>query len=197
MITLYDVAAFYDDSDPVHDISHVERVLALAERIAAAEGADRMVVRTAVLLHDVSRAEADHEASAVAFAREYLAGHDVHFVNRVVHAIEAHRFSGGPAPQTLEAQVVFDADKLDAIGAVGAARAFAFAGKHGTALWKPVAGEPTAADRIISAHHEYRYKLVRIKERLHTMTARQIAEERHKFMAAFFEQMAREISGEV
>ena len=107
------------------------RVPALAERIAAAEGADGEVVRTAALLHDVAESEdrETHHLLGAQRARALLAGEPDAFVDAVAHAIEAHRFRHDPQPQTLEAKVLSDADKLDSIGAIGIGRAFAFGGR--------------------------------------------------------------------
>jgi len=116
----------------------------------------------------------------------------------VAHAIAAHRFRGGPAPHTLEAKVLHDADKLDAIGAIGVARAFAFGGYEGQRLWADV--PPGYAESQANRHehtpvHEFQIKLSRIKDLLLTQSARKLAEERHAFMVAFFEQLDREVRG--
>jgi uncharacterized protein len=197
----------YERSGSGHDFDHVIRVVALALQIAATEGADLAVVRTAALLHDVGESEGrkDHHLRGAAIARDILQGQPSEFVEAVVHAIEAHRFRAEPAPCTLEAQVVSDADKLDAIGAIGVARAFAHAGSRGTALWRrswrEIAdasnnSEPTDAStgpRILGSDytpvHEFVYKLNRIPERLYTTTARAIAAERLRFMQAFFDRL--------
>ncbi len=130
------------DADSAHDFDHVLRVVHLADRIAQAEGADRDIVHAAALLHDIGLDEgrAGHETSAANRAQEILSaqGYDETFCNAVAHAIESHRFRSGPTPQTLEAQVLFDADKLDAIGAIGIARAFAFGEHRGQKLWGEV-----------------------------------------------------------
>jgi uncharacterized protein len=138
-------------------------------------------------------------------AREILAGQPEAFVAAVSHAIEAHRFRAEPAPRTLEAQVVSDADKLEAIGAVGVARAFAYAGERGTALWRrpwrEIAGgagdaiaSPAALGSDYTPVHEFVFKLDRIPEQLHTATARAIAEERRAFMRVFFDRLDAEIA---
>ncbi|MFN3929335.1 MAG: HD domain-containing protein, partial [Thermoflexus sp.] len=122
-----EVRPLYVDHDPVHDFSHVVRVMRLAERIARREGADLAVVRAAALLHDVRREEEEHAAASAAFARRWLAerGASAEFIEAVAHAIEAHRFREPRVARTLEARVLFDADKLDALGIIGLARLFA------------------------------------------------------------------------
>lgn len=137
-LTIAAARLLYERSGSGHDFDHVLRVLALAERIGRAEGADLAVVRTAALLHDVGEQQdrRNHHLRGAAIAREILAGSPPEFIESVAHAIEAHRFRAEPAPRTLEAKVVSDADKLDAIGAIGIARVFAHAGARGTALWR-------------------------------------------------------------
>lgn len=199
--------ALYGAADSVHDFDHILRVLTLAERIAGTEGADLPVVRTAALLHDWGRAEADgqdHAKVAAARAQRFLETRDADpdKVAAVVHAIAAHRFRTVPDPQTLEAQVLFDADKLDAIGAIGIARAFAYGGAHNQRLWarredvdlaqwRREGDDPDAHTPV----HEFVVKLFRIKERLYTQAGRSIAEERHAYMAAFYERLDAEVRG--
>ncbi len=208
MITITEARRYYEGADAIHDFDHVLRVLALAERIGRAEGADLEIVRAATLLHDVGRAmdEAagrDHAAFGAEQVWEILAGHPADKVQAVSHAIAAHRFRTGTRPETLEAQVLFDADKLDAIGAMGVARAFAYGGARGQRLWAPI--EEVDAARWMEkgddpdAHtpvHEFVVKLSRLKDRLYTSTGRAIAEERHAYMVAFFERFDAEARGE-
>jgi uncharacterized protein len=175
MITIDEARRYYGNSDAVHDFDHVLRVLALAERIGQEEGSDMEIVRAAVLLHDVGREQADatgldHAAVGAEQVREILAGQPSAKVEAIVHAVAAHRYRTTPEPETLEAQVLFDADKLDAIGAVGIARAFAYGGAHGQRLWAPI--EVVDADRWKKegddpeAHtpvHEFVVKLSKLK----------------------------------
>jgi uncharacterized protein len=197
MLTIHQARALYVAAgDSSHDFDHVLRVYHLAERIGQAEGADMAVVRTATLLHDIARPDqdagrvSDHALEGGRRARGLLAGQPPHFIEAVAHAIEAHRFRVDRPPQTLEAQVLYDADKLDAIGAVGIARAFAYGAHRGQRLWADSqAAEHTAA-------REFVVKLSRVKDRLFTPAARAIAEERHAFMVRFFERMAAEVAGE-
>jgi len=226
-ITVEAARALYADGGSSHDFAHILRVTALAERIALAEGADLAVVRTAALLHDVaeSRGRADHHLASAAQARELLRDQPADFVAAVAHAIAAHRFRAQPDPATLEAQIVFDADKLDITGAIGVARAFAYAGERGNALWNtpwraiaagfgvsvqpngfgvsaaPNTGgdavsQPAALGAAYTPSHEFVYKLDRIGERLYTATARAIAREREAFIRAFFDRLDLEVAGE-
>jgi len=208
-ISIEQARQYYQGSDPTHDFDHVLRVVQMAGRIAEKEGADAEIVRTAALLHDISRLEdsallmqadpkTDHAVLAARAVRGILAGEPPEFIDAVAHAIEAHRFRNDIEPQTLEARVLFDADKLDSIGAIGVARAFAYAGTLGNPLWGdiPEGYLPAAKDKTHTPRHEYEMKLKRLKDRLYTATGRQIAEGRHAFMVAFFEQMAAEVRGE-
>lgn len=207
-LTLEDARTLYFAADAAHDFDHVARVTRLAELIAAAEGADLTVVRLAALLHDLPAPAAhseDHRTAhhwrAAQSARDLLLdlGAGTELVAQVVHCIEAHRFRDQSVqPQTLEARCLYDADKLDSIGAIGAARAFAYAGAHGSRLWvKPVAEidggatEPAAPD--YTPVHEYVFKLQRLLATLHTPTARALGAERHATMAAFFAQLDAEM----
>ena len=217
MITITEAKQHYERADAVHDFDHVLRVLALAERIGQAEGADLEIVRAAALLHDMGREQAeadgiDHAAFAANRAPEILAqrqpekdGPAPHpaKIQAVAHAIAAHRFRTGPEPSTLEAQVLFDADKLDAIGAVGVARVFAYGGAHGQRLWATIESVDLARWQKEGDHsrdhtpvHEFIVKLSRLKDRLFTPTGRSIAEERHAYMTAFFERFDAEARGE-
>lgn len=201
MIRIEDARAYYSD-DPVHGFDHILRVLALAEHIARLEGADLEIVQAAVLLHDIARGEdeakhGDHAALAAQRARAILHGQPPERIEAVCQAIATHRFRAGPPPATLEARVLFDADKLDAIGAVGIARAFAYAGQHGQRLGTQT--ELSAEVHDPSEHtplHEFQHKLIHLRERMTTATGRALAEERHAFMQAFFERLAAEMRGE-
>ena len=203
MIDIEQARRYYEGADAIHDFDHVLRVLALAERLAREEGADLEIVRAATLLHDVARGQGDrlsanHAHAGAAFAREVLAGQPPEKVEAVAHAVAAHRFRSGPDPQTLEARVLHDADKLDAIGAIGVARAFAFGGYEGQRLWADVPASYQESQATRHEHtpvHEYQIKLSKIKDRLLTESARRLAEGRHTFMVGFFEQLEQEVRG--
>lgn len=208
-LTIEQARALYEEADSVHDFDHILRVERVAGQIARREGADPSIVRTAALLHDWGRSEAqrqgrDHAAVAAERASLLLTSHPQAWVEAVVHAIAAHRFRTAPQPETLEAQVLFDADKLDAIGAVGVARAFAYGGAHNQRLWAPLesvdlerwemAGDDPVAHTPV---HEFVVKLSRLKERLYTRTGQQMAEARHRYMEDFFRRLEAEVLGEL
>jgi uncharacterized protein len=207
VISIAEAEALYDGADAVHGFDHVLRVLKLSERIARAEGANWSIVQVAALLHDVGREEAqeggvDHAVFAATRAREILVGQLASEVEAVIHAIAAHRFRTDPQPATLEAQVLFDADKLDAIGAIGVARAFAYGGAHGQRVWAPLASvdldrwKAQGSDpKLHTPVHEFVVKLSRTRDRLFTSTGRRIAAARHEIMVAFFKRLDEEMRG--
>lgn len=208
MITVEQAREFYERDDTAHDFDHVLRVHALAMRIAEAEGADAEIVSAAALLHDVARVAADregldHAALGAQRAREILSGHPQGKVDAVAEAIASHRFRTSSEPPSLEAKVLYDADKLDAIGAVGVARAYAIAGRLGQRLWSPWAegaGLSAARGDIRNQEHtpvrEFQVKLRRLKDSLYTDAARAIAASRHEYMVQFFERLESEVNGE-
>ena len=169
-----------------HGFDHVERVTALCEQIGRAEGADMAVLIPAALLHDIARPREKecgipHEQEGARMAEEYLTsiGYDAGAVSVIAAAIRTHRFTTAAEPESLEAQILSDADKLDALGAVGIARTFMRAGEHGT----------TMQDGIDHFHE----KLLKLPDRMYTKTARQIAAERHTFLLRFLALMDDEI----
>ncbi len=209
LITPDEARKWYGEDDSAHDFDHVLRVHALALRIAAAEGADAEIVSAAALLHDVARAEADrlglcHAEMGARRAREILRGHPARKVEAVAVAIASHRFRNAAEPPTLEARVLYDADKLDAIGAIGIARAYAIAGKWNQRLWSPwaeAARLDAGARDLHNADHtpvrEFQVKLSKLRDSLYTPAARAIAESRHQYMADFFARLEKEVAGEL
>jgi uncharacterized protein len=208
-LTEEEARQFYTSGDSAHDFDHVLRVTHMGERLAQAEGADVTVVRLAALLHDIAITDDQttrraHHAAAAEFARRLLTerGLGTERVASVVHCIEAHRFRDQSIqPQTLEAQCLYDADKLDSIGAIGVARAFAFAGRYDERLWTmPWRAAPLFEARPIGADytpvHEFVYKLQRLLDTLHTATARKLGANRHAFMVTYFNQLDEEMQGQ-
>jgi len=191
-----DEAQTHYRNDSAHDFDHVRRVWANAQKIAQTEpGIDMAVLQAATLLHDIARADqretgVEHAAEGARRARQILRHAPAGFVEAVCHAIAAHRFRVDNPPQTLEAKILYDADKLDAIGAVGVARAFAFSGAVGQRLWAE------DAEGVHTALQEFEQKLSKIQNKLITNSAKVIAKQRHEFMCAFFAQLAAEIYGE-
>jgi len=191
-----------------HDWDHTERVLRLCLRIGRKERADLGILKLAAVLHDIGRAEEDrsrgricHSEAGSRLAAGILAaeGVDPASIARIRHCIETHRYRKSAVPATLEARILFDADKLDSIGAVGIGRAFLFAGEVGARLHNK--GVDLAATRPYTkedtAYREFMVKLRHVKDRIHTREGRRIAAERHRFMVAYFERLDRETEGDL
>ena len=191
---------------PSHGWDHVQRVAELARRIGLAEGADAFIVRCAAILHDIARESEDgpggpcHAELGSKTAYDFLTarGLDAGRAEHIAHCILTHRFRGGREPETLEARVVHDADKLDSIGAVGIGRAFLFAGEVGAYLHNGDADilKTRAYTEEDTAYREYMVKLRHVKERMLTRTGRSLAKRRHDFMVRFFERLQDEAKGE-
>ncbi len=210
MLTLQQARKWYTSTDGVHDFDHVQRVFHMATRIAQAENADLEIVQMAALLHDVADSEAgtaareNHHIASAEFAAGVLAGEGwpPERIAAVQHCIRAHRFRAkDERPETLEARILFDADKLDVLGAVGVARTVGYAVQAG----QPVYAQPSQQfiqtgrkepGEPHSAYHEYLFKLVRIKDLLFTDTARQIAEERSRYLDEYFMRLIAETEGQ-
>lgn len=189
-----------------HDWDHTERVLHLCLRIGKKEKADLFVLKLAAILHDIGRAEEDrsngrhcHAEAGAEQARTILKKHSLpsDLIERVVHCIAAHRYRKAIKPETLEARVLFDADKLDSIGAVGIGRAFLFAGEVGARLHdKDIDVEKTKPyTKDDTAYREFLVKLRHIKDRMTTPEGRRIARQRHAFMTDFFSRLNKETDG--
>lgn len=212
MLTPEVARQWYPDGDPVHGFDHVLRVYNMAEKLAQSEGADLEIVRAAALLHDAEGSQTsggdegrkEHHQASADFARKILEaeGWPEDRILAVQHCIRAHRFrAASEPPATLEAQVIFDADKLDVIGAIGVVRTIAY----NVVTGEPVFIEPS--EKFLrtgekepgeehSSYHEYFFKLSKIKDRLYTDTARRMGESRHQLMQAFFDQLSAEMRGE-
>jgi len=196
------------DAPGCHDFAHTLRVLKNAERIAAEEpGCDLDAVRFGALLHDVARPEElasggklCHAALGADKARQILEEEgceDAAFVRHVSEIVRTHRYRGNMKPATLEACIVYDADKLDSLGAFGVARAFHFAGRIGACLHNSeqdaLASESYSNQD--SAYREYLVKLRGLPDHLLTDPARRFASERAAFMRAFFDRLNEEQEG--
>jgi uncharacterized protein len=210
-LKIEEARTWYQETDAVHNFDHIMRVYRMAERLAKAEGADLEIVRAAALLHDSQGSDPgsesgrlEHHQASAKFAAAVLKEKDweQEKIEAVQHCILAHRFRN-PAekPKTLEAKIIFDADKLDAIGAVGVARVIGYAAIAGTPFyekpsakflesWQKIEGEKH------SAYHEHLFKLRKLPERMHTPTARAIADERLRYLDDYFERLIAEWQGE-
>lgn len=189
-----------------HDWSHTLRVHSLCMRIGNAEGADLDLLSMAAYLHDVGRPFQDRSKGRICHAEKgaEIAGEILKKVElpenqkeNIIHCVRAHRFRGKNRPETLEARVLFDADKIDSIGAVGIGRAFLFAGEVGAVLHNPDI-EPEKSKSYTkndTCYREYRMKLRKVKDRILTPEGLRIAEKRHDFMEYFFQRFLAEYEG--
>lgn len=193
-----------DESDASHDINHARRVRRSALDIAAGEGGgDERVIIAAAYLHDWINLPKNHpdraRASTLAAeaARPILAslGFDDASVEATCHAIAAHSFSAGIAPETLEAKALQDADRLEALGAIGLARTFAIAGQLGTRLFDgedPFATARPLDDRRYCVDH-FAVKLLRLPETMQTAAGRKLADRRAAVLRRFLAELAEEL----
>ena len=208
MPTLEEARSWYDPNDPVHGFDHVQRVLYMAEYLGRELGADLEILRAAALLHDAAGAHPQseisrerHELASAEFGREILRkkGWAKERIDAVLHCILAHRYRGKLSPKTLEAKILFDADKLDVIGAFGIARTIGYAVQAGLPIYQAPSKKfleegKTEPGEAHSAYHEHLRKLRHVKDRLITEPARSIGERRYKLLQDFFEQLAVEAS---
>jgi len=172
-----------------HGFDHTARVTRLCRTIGIREGADMAILIPAALFHDIARPLEEetgipHEEQGAEMAEAYLRSiaYPGDMIHPICHAIRSHRYSSGIVSETLEAEILSDADKLDAIGAIGIARTFMQAGEEGS-------GIPGA----VAHFHE---KLLKLKGRMYTETAKEIAEERYGFLLVFLQKLEREEAGE-
>lgn len=195
---------FESSMSPAHDWHHVQRVEALADRLLSAVDADERPVRLAVLLHDIGRAREDrgeiedHAAWGAREARDILADHGVAAarIDAVCHAVAAHRYSTAPEPETREAEILSDADNLDALGAVGVARCFTYGGELGEVIHDPET-PPRADDSAdgVSQYNHFYKKILDLPDRMYTDAGREIAADRAAFVERFLERFDREVDG--
>lgn len=191
-------------SDAAHDIAHLQRVWGNCQRIARSEGgADLEVLMAAAYLHDLvnlpknapNRREASRLSAEAAVTWLRGTAFPPAKLEAVAHAIAAHSFSAGIAPETHEARILQDADRLEALGAIGLARLFAVAGQMGAQLYDPA--DPLAQRRALDdkafALDHLEVKLFPLVSSMQTVTGREMAEERADWVAAFRTRLLREI----
>lgn len=187
-----------------HDWWHIYRVTKTARHIAEQEGADVFVCMLAALLHDVADEKLNEsEAAGIAKVRSWLEEHGVEqeTLLHVMEIIETMSFSKGKKMDTLEGMVVQDADRLDAIGAVGIARTFAYSGSKGQAIHDPgikIREEMTKEQyrkEKSSAYNHFYEKLLKLKGLMNTEYGKKMAEERHRFMEEFLTRFDAEWDG--
>ena len=196
----------FDKASGSHDWDHTLRVVRLCQMMGPAENADMDVLSAAAYLHDIGRTMQDVSNGAICHAEKgaQMAGPMVKALplskkqkQNIIHCIRSHRFRNQHKPASTEAKVLFDADKLDAIGAVGVARAFLFAGELGARLHNPDLDAENSRPYSVddTGYREFKVKLCKIKDRMLTAEGRKWAGERHAFMNDFFNRFLAEYEG--
>jgi uncharacterized protein len=191
-----------------HDYDHTMRVYKLAMHIGKKENANMRILATASLLHDIGRCEEDqakgqicHAESGAKIAEKILPKYEYNQeeIQEITHCIISHRFRGKNIPKSKEAKILFDADKLDSIGAVGIGRTFLFAGEIGAQLHNPNPNTSKEAEytKEDTAYREFKVKLQHIKDGMLTKEGKRIAKKRHKYMVEFFTRLNKETDGKL
>jgi uncharacterized protein len=203
-----------------HMLDHIQRVWQTAMQIASEEkDVDMDVLKAAVLLHDIARVKEDLDKSGktdhALLGAEMASGilKSMHYpeetIRQVQHCIQTHRYKGSCNPVSIEAKILSDADKLDALGAIGVARAYMLANEYHEQLYSFVPVNRYAADNLVGGEHggrikeelkhtpnlEFETKMRHISEKLYTDKARKIAKQRVRFMEKFFDRIRNEIVG--
>jgi len=181
-----EVLRLFEGLEGSHDKWHILRVVGLAERIAKEEGADVERAKLIALFHEVGDEKVNALSKEKALA--LLKAHGVEGAEEIVEEASRISWRKGEKPKTKEGLIAEDADRLDAIGAIGIGRAFAYGGRKGRPLYDPSA----PMDRGESTIHHFFQKLVKIKENLNTASAKRLAERRHAFLLSFVEEFLEE-----
>lgn len=194
--------------DAAHDISHFRRVWMTAQKIMADQKIEPLVVLTACYFHDIVSLPKNHPERSQSSQRAARKTRSIlqddfpdfppDLYPAVEHAIAAHSFSAGIAPLSLEAKIVQDADRLEALGAIGLARVFAVAGALGTALFDaedPFAETRALDDRAFALDH-FQTKLLRLPETMQTKMGRDLAQHNADFLIQFMAKLGAELQGD-
>ncbi len=201
--------------DSAHDFDHLARTMALAETIAAREGGELPVIQAAVALHDIGQAReaqhgGDHALIGAQMAADLLTGtiFPQATIPAVQQAIREHRMTGGMVPTTLEGRILFDADKIDCLGATGIGRLYCITGRYNQKVYSPVPAEIVEPiDPLLiralrrrpdySPNIEFLLLFGNLPDRMATSTGREMARERYDFMREFFIRLRKEVEGEL
>lgn len=198
----------FNSTDSCHDLDHTVRVCNLAIHIWKIENADLEIIEVAALLHDISRHEQDkvkwkacHAELWAIKAKKFLEERwfDRIFIDKIEHAIACHRFRWKNIPESLEAKIIFDADKLDWMWAIGIWRLFMFAWENHAKLHdkNPNLTPWVEYTKDDTAYREFMLKAPTILDRFFTDEAKKIAKDRFDFMNLFFDRMNREVDWEI
>ena len=186
-------------NDPAHDFEHVMRVYRNAERICKSENGNKKLILSAVLLHDIIKIK-NRKDSALKSAKlsEKILKENYFLDDEIIiisDAIKEHSFSKGKIPSTLEGKILQDADRLDAIGAIGLARVFSFSGSNNRPFYDPK--DPFSKNRNLNdnkwAIDHFYEKLLTLEEKMNTKTGKTIAKKRTKTLKDFLKELKNEI----
>jgi len=208
--------------DAGHDFNHVMRVYNLCLKLTkGTKNIDLKVLELAALLHDIGGAgelkdktgKVCHAKLSAKMAQNILRNFDYSQdkINKIIHCILAHRYRTGVKPKTKEAKILFDADKLDALGAIGVARAYIWIGNNKAQIYSNiplgeyikeniVGGKVNGRIKDKSKHNpffEFELKLKRLPQKLYTQNAKKVAQERLSYMKSFFKRFKEEIGGKI
>jgi len=198
-----EIRSMYEGSDPAHDFSHILRVYSNAKWIGEKESADLAVLLLAALLHDAGSGSKLEDKSAKQIgtkaAEDFLKKKGVpeDISDKIIYAIDVHRFSKGIVPKSLEAKILQDADRLDAMGAIGIGRVFMTGGVLGRAFYNledPFCEAREPDDKIWNLDHFYR-KLLKLESGMHTDAAKKLARRRSAVLERYLADLKEELDG--
>lgn len=198
------VKSMLEGRDPAHDFQHIMRVYKNAEAIGSLEGANMEILLPAALLHDLvvypkGSAKTSKSADDSADLAENLLhryGYSQDKIDKICYCVRTHSYSKRLVPSTLEGKILQDADRLDALGAIGIARTFSVGGSENRTFYCP--DDPfwksnrELNDKEWTLDH-FQTKLLKLKKSMYTKTARELADERAKFMELFILQLQKEL----
>ena len=186
-------------NDPAHDFEHVMRVYRNAEKICKTENGNKKLILSAVLLHDIIKIKnrKDSALKSAKFSEKILK--ENHFLDNEIKiisdAIKEHSFSKGKTPSTIEGKILQDADRLDAIGAIGLARVFSFSGSNNRSFYDP--NDPFSKNRSLDdnkwALDHFYEKLLTLEKKMNTRTGKTLAKKRTKILENFIKELKTEI----
>lgn len=201
--------------DAAHDYDHIVRVMAVADTIQAHEGGDLPTIWAAVALHDIGQEQerrfgGDHALISAEMAAELLTNtrFPQHSIPGVQEAIREHRMTGGTIPQSLEGRILYDADKIDSLGAIGIGRLYCITGHYNQKVYSPVPSDITEpVDPLVvrrlrrrpdySPGIEFQLLFGNLPDRMTTNTGRELARERYNYMQDFFKRLRIEVEGKL
>lgn len=202
-------------ADSAHDFDHLERVMALADLLQKREGGDLPTIWAAVALHDIGQERerlhgGDHAIIGANMAVDLLTGtiFPQQSIPTVQDAIREHRMTGGMKPRNIEGRILYDADKLDILGAIGIGRLYCITGRRNQKVYSPMPDDiASPVDPLVvrelrnrpdfSPSIEFALLYKNLPERMVTAAGRQLAQERYDYMAGFFARLEKEVAGEL